>query len=54
VFWFVAACIFYSSGKVLGKLVKIDTFHHFGLAIGIIAIIIEIGLSHGFNMFVFI
>ena len=54
VLWFVAACIFYSLGKIVGKIVKIRTLHHFGLAIGVLVILIEIGLSSGFNMFLFI
>lgn len=54
VLWFVAACIFYSVGKIIGKMTRIKTFHHFGLTIGIIVILIEIGLAHGFNMFLFV
>jgi hypothetical protein len=54
ILWFVAACLFYSLGKIIGKITKIHTFHHFGLTIGIMLIVIEIGLSHGFNMFLFI
>ena len=54
VLWFVAACIFYSLGKILGKMTKINTLHHFGLAIGVMVLVIEIGLSHGFNMFLFV
>jgi len=50
----VSACVFYSLGKLIGKLTKIKTFHHFGLAIGVIVIVIEIGLSNGFNMFLFV
>jgi hypothetical protein len=54
IFWFVSANIFFSLGKILGKLTGIRTFHHFGLMVGIVVLVMEIGLAHGLNMFAFV
>jgi hypothetical protein len=53
-FWYVAANIFYGFGSIFGKMLKIGTLHIFGLSIGVIVVIMELGLAHGLNMFVFI
>lgn len=54
IFWFVTANIFYSLGKLLGKMTGIKTFHHFGLMVGLFVHVILIGLAHGLNTFIFI
>jgi hypothetical protein len=54
IFWFVTANIFYSVGKIVGKVTDVKTFHHFGFAVGLFVLAIEIGLAHGFNTFIFI
>lgn len=54
IFWFVTANIFYSIGKLIGKLTGIKTFHHFGFMVGLFVLIIQIGLAHGLNTFIFI
>lgn len=52
IFWAVTAVVFFAVGKVLGKLVGIKTLHHFGLVVVLIVLLIEIGVAHGFNMFI--
>jgi hypothetical protein len=54
IFWFVTANIFYSVGKLFGKITGVKTFHHFGFMVGLFVLVIEIGLAHGFNTFIFI
>lgn len=39
-FWFVTANILYAMGKIVGKITKIYTLHHFGFAIGVIVLIL--------------
>lgn len=54
IFWAVTAVAFYAIGKVIGKIIGIRTLHHFGLIIVLIVILLEIGVAHGFNMFIFL
>mgnify|MGYP000874315469 CR=1 FL=1 len=54
IFWYVTANIFYAVGKLLGKLLKLKTLHHFGFMVGLTVLVIEIGLAHGLNTFIFI
>ena len=54
IFWAATAVVFYAVGKVIGKIIGIRTLHHFGLIIILIVILLEIGVAHGFNMFIFL
>lgn len=54
IFWFVTANIFYSVGKLVGRVTGVKTFHHFGFMVGLFVLVMEIGLAHGFNTFIFI
>jgi len=40
IFWFVTANIFFSIGKLFGKLTGIKTFHHFGFMVGLFVLVI--------------
>ena len=53
-FWYVTANIFYGMGTIFGKMLKVNTLYIFGLSVGVIVILMELGLAHGLNMFIFI
>jgi hypothetical protein len=38
--WYVTANILYAIGKILGKMTKINTLHHFGFSIGVIVLVL--------------
>jgi hypothetical protein len=52
--WYVTAIVLFGIGKILGKIFKLRTLHYFGLTIGVLLLIIELGLANGLNMFVFL
>lgn len=39
-FWYLSAIIFYSLGKLVGKLININTIHLFGFTIALLVLII--------------